>query len=361
MAWTESLANQVDALTGFASTDNDALKDWIASGASEIINMLSGNDLYLCAKEATWTTSNGLKWTNESKILDVFLNDGTIDQPCRKVSNRDTGRVTDAHDMDYATSSDPVYYIMPSSTAGSSSLQVIPNASSSSTGTVLYVQSSPSFSVTDKKIDNFPDRYEYIVILYAAIKVLQRMMSDKSSDLPVDISMPSVPLLPVGPIFDIGSLSISAAVPVYTGPVAVPDFAKVTTYIETDEDIELAQAKVQENNARMQEFDSKTRDALNKFNQEQNTYQNELKEKMEEAKNLQTKDATEYSAKMQLYANDVRVYTAEVDGKVKEFNAILQKHTTDYGWLQSQQKQLVDDYRRGIEGITGKPAAQQRR
>ena len=36
----ESFKNRVDALTGFAGTEDDALSDWLADGAKEIINIL---------------------------------------------------------------------------------------------------------------------------------------------------------------------------------------------------------------------------------------------------------------------------------------------------------------------------------
>ena len=56
---------------------------------------------------------------------------------------------------------------------------------------------------------------------------------------------------------------------------------------------------------------------------------------------------------MQKYGSELQSYTSEVNEKVQDFTTKLQKHTTDYGWLQSQHKQLVDDYNRGIQILTG--------
>ena len=39
----ESIKNQVDALTGFASTEDLALQDWCEAGALELINLFPLN------------------------------------------------------------------------------------------------------------------------------------------------------------------------------------------------------------------------------------------------------------------------------------------------------------------------------
>ena len=37
----ETFKNQVDALTGFAGTEDDALSDWLSAGAKELINIFN--------------------------------------------------------------------------------------------------------------------------------------------------------------------------------------------------------------------------------------------------------------------------------------------------------------------------------
>ena len=44
----ETFKNQVDALTGFAGTEDDALTDWLQAGTREIINILPPNLMEYC-------------------------------------------------------------------------------------------------------------------------------------------------------------------------------------------------------------------------------------------------------------------------------------------------------------------------
>jgi hypothetical protein len=68
--------------------------------------------------------------------------------------------------------------------------------------------------------------------------------------------------------FDNISLTIGTA-PTYTPPVMKEiDFTKITSLIETDEDIELAQSKLSEETQKVSEFQAKIQDSLNAFNKE---------------------------------------------------------------------------------------------
>ena len=43
----ETFKNQVDALTGFASTEDDALSDWLTSGARSVMGIVPPTTLLL--------------------------------------------------------------------------------------------------------------------------------------------------------------------------------------------------------------------------------------------------------------------------------------------------------------------------
>tara|TARA_R110000824_G_scaffold166526_1_gene343315 strand:+ start:6832 stop:10218 length:3387 start_codon:yes stop_codon:yes gene_type:complete len=72
-------------------------------------------------------------------------------------------------------------------------------------------------------------------------------------------------------------------------------------------------------NSQLKEYTSNIQNELNVFNKEQSSYQLVLQEKMEEAKNQQTKDASEYGAKIQKYSAEVQSYQAEVNKEVQEY------------------------------------------
>lgn len=139
---------QVEALTGLSIDGSSAptqteLTQFLTDGAKEIINYLPKHLLPLCSAEETFTsgTPNTL---NTGKILNVFRNDGDIKQPCRQIDSSYKGRVLDSDDMDYASLTDPVYYIE------NNTIDVIP-----SNGTVTYSEVQyPSIAYNDSVISS---------------------------------------------------------------------------------------------------------------------------------------------------------------------------------------------------------------
>ena len=187
----ETFKNQVDALTGFAGTEDDALSDWLTAGAKEIVNLLPDNLLYKC--EFTSTLSNSptslTSLHSYGKILSVARNDGVRSFACRYTSYTDSLEQDDPDNMfHYATKRDPIYYIF------QNDLFVRPIPTSSENALVRYVL-FPSVGYGDATINNFLDEAEYLVVLYAAIKALQRLMNAKRGSLPDDIS--SIALSPM--------------------------------------------------------------------------------------------------------------------------------------------------------------------
>ena len=75
---------QVVELVGVTySTDQAALDQFITEGANEVINAMPRSIMERVAEETTVT--DGTTTSEGHKILNVLRNDGTIDQPCRKV------------------------------------------------------------------------------------------------------------------------------------------------------------------------------------------------------------------------------------------------------------------------------------
>jgi len=157
------------------SSDTAAITSWLTDGAKEVINSMPPNLLALCATEQALTpravgSESTAATLNTGKVFNVRRSDGTIDQPCRLVSSRVKGRVSDPDDMDYATATDPVYYIE------SKYLNILPSASTA-VGKYSEVQ-YPAVTYDLDAIATFPDEAEYLVVLYAAMKASERIVSD---------------------------------------------------------------------------------------------------------------------------------------------------------------------------------------
>jgi len=174
---------QVEGLTSISIDGSSAptqteLTQFLTDGAKEIINVLPPNLVDLCSSSQSFTSGTA-DTLNTGKVLRVFRSDGDIKQPCRRVNAMQKGRFSDSEDMNYATVTDPVYYIE------NNSLDVLPVGGSVTYSEVQY----PSVAYGDSAISVFPDEAEYLVPLYASIKSLQNVLGDKSSNADITTAL----------------------------------------------------------------------------------------------------------------------------------------------------------------------------
>ena len=178
----ESFKDQVDALTGFGTTENDALSDWLTAGARSVLNSLPLNKLERIASNENFTNNIDVEG---KKILAVVRKDNNhaskIYTPCRKLPPSMMGRVNDTNYMEAASESDPAYIIQ------NDVLNTYPASNSSSDSRVVFVNSSITSAHGDTSISNFPDEAEYAVVLFAARQSLERKISDANTDEDIEL------------------------------------------------------------------------------------------------------------------------------------------------------------------------------
>ena len=436
---------QVEGLTSLSIDNSSApnlkeLNQFLTDGAKEVINLLPEGLLPLCTSSVSFT-SGSASTLNTGKVLHVLRSDGDISQPCRSIPAIYKGKYSDSDDMNYATVTDPVFYVenntidvlpaggsctysevqYPTVNYGDSSISATSLTSVTATAVdpTVFTKSSHGLSTGDivklsnftemteingmtgtvtkldantfevdgvsadpaettggnvVKLGGFPDEAEYLVPLYASIKSLQNAMGNKTSDLPSDISFPSIPVTPADPSFDTGAISVSSSAPTYTSPVfsaptlatvgdltlpvvpiaptlsaqsvtitgtaptyVGPSYSQIDTYIDTDEDVELAQAK-------LQEVSNQVQDSLNRFNDDNVEYQAKLQKDIQDAQLSDTNEAR----KLQKYSSEVQTYSVEVNSKIQEWvneewTQNFQKYQQDYsGKLQEHGSNLQD-------------------
>ena len=171
---------QVEGLTslsidGSSAPTQSELTQFLTDGAKEIINHLPKHLLPLCSAEQSFT-SGSADTLSTGKVLSVFRSDGDIKQPCRQIDSSYKGRVLDSDDMDYATVTDPVYYIE------NNAVDVLPGGGSATYSEVQY----PAVAYGDSAIGVFPDEAEYLVPLYASIKSLQNVLGNMNTVAAID-------------------------------------------------------------------------------------------------------------------------------------------------------------------------------
>ena len=164
---------QVVDLVG-AFSDETALDSFITEGANEVINAMPRSIQERVAEETAVTT--GTTTSEGHKVLYMLRSDSTIDQPCRRIPANKRGRAADSSDMEYATTSDPAYYVK------DGKFNILPSGAGLLVSIPTYSQTSPLDASGISTITNFPNEAEYLVTLYAAIKALQQNMSGKLGD-----------------------------------------------------------------------------------------------------------------------------------------------------------------------------------
>ena len=98
--------DSVDATGISGYTYAEALTQWLTDGAAEVINLLSQEYKDLMSSEVTFTAGSpdALNTTNISNVTLSGI-------PCRKISARLKGRYDNENDINYPTTTDPVYFI----------------------------------------------------------------------------------------------------------------------------------------------------------------------------------------------------------------------------------------------------------
>ena len=174
---------EIQALAGTATQTE--MDQWMADGAKEIIHVLPPK---LKAKCSTVSTLNNSATTldvdSKGDILHVTrlsANSGGYQLACREILPMYGGSATDSGNMmHYASATDPVYWI--DSSSGVSTLKVKPDPEATQVSLVHHI-TYPSVDASDvSTIANFPDEAEYLVVLYASIKVLHNKMNEMNSN-----------------------------------------------------------------------------------------------------------------------------------------------------------------------------------
>lgn len=174
-----------EALAGDLGLDTEMLDDWLIEGARYVISKQPPQLWRLFAKEdAAFAPTTGLT-VEGHKIVDVFRNDGTIDQSCRQIPENLRGRALDSDDINYATVTDPNWYV-DSSTTATPTLKIIP-VSVSNIAKVRRLNFPTIDASADSSINGFPDELEDLVVIFALIQIKLREMGLSRRDSQTEI------------------------------------------------------------------------------------------------------------------------------------------------------------------------------
>tara|TARA_B110000263_G_C15285724_1_gene500672 strand:+ start:57 stop:1733 length:1677 start_codon:yes stop_codon:yes gene_type:complete len=258
-------------------------------------------------------------------------------------------RAEDSDSIYKATTNSPVFY------RESGRIYVEP------TGGSVVVVSYPTINYNDSDVTGVPDDVKHLIIMGAAVKgrlfQLDNLRRSVDNEVAPNYSELSLSLLPIPSIGDlsvlesaptlaleaapvISNLSITATPPVapstpsfattlvnmgevtapsYDAPALVVSYANAVTQIETNEDVELANAELAKISTQLNEYKSTVENKLNIFNEQSSKYQAEIGIATQEAQMSQAKDFQEYSSKLEKYSGEVAVYQQLVNKEVSEY------------------------------------------
>jgi hypothetical protein len=329
-----------------------ALGEWLTASAKEVFELIPIDRLKLVSPEPAAVTTDGLALAGK-RIVGV---EGSDKYNAREIAVQNYRRVKDPNSLEYATVTDPVFY------SKGGKLYIL-EAGVNTTGEVHYIE-SPFVEYDLTTISNFPTEYEPLVVLGAAIRGKMRQMIDTRVTLPaaLDLSSITIPEKPSAPVFsvtDITTVTVATVAnpPTYNNSIASSQFTALATLIDTEEDIELAQAKIGEIQALVQ-------NELNQFNEEQVEYSALLQnavinaqaaaaEAQAEGSSVLQKEYQEYTSVLQKYSADLQQYTAEIGTKVQTFTNNIQIIMTEHGMMGQELQGLQGLYTQELQLLMG--------
>ena len=403
---------RIDDLTGFASTDDTALSDWLSAGARSVMNVLPVNKLERVASNENFTNNIDVEG---KKILAVVRKDDNhankIYTPCRKLPPAMMGRVSDTNYMEAASETDPAYIIQ------NDVLNTYPSSNASNDSRVVFINSSITVAHGDSVISNFPDEAEEAVVLYGARNALNRLMNGMNaiSALTVSVSAPSAPSLATvsysaatnadASASSVGAVTVATvadvdptgSVPTYSKPTQTFDIGQFETFLETNEDDELARIQLGRLNQELGEYQADIQNELNEFNKDNVRYQAEIQDQVtkhntalqraitqaqldaadaqreaqqatqvdlankaaDQALALQNAAQTMAAAVqnnddlLQKFNAELGKYQAQVSDEIQEYSANLQKDVAKYQWYEKQYAMIDARYKEQIQTLQG--------
>ena len=298
---------QIEDLVGTGAADTSSYTDWLTAGGKFIVDLLPESKLF--TSDIT-DTGNGVSISNYR-----FIRAHKLGYKARKIDPGLQTQAKDSTSIYKASLTDPVYYIE------NGSLFVLP---SGGTGIGMVY---PTINYSASSISNFPPEMYESVVLYACIRCLEKLITD-NQDIKAGGTAPTALSAP--------SFSYSNAAYTNTNITATVNLtsrlATLTTDLDTNEDIELAQAKINEIRTIIEQFNTESQIALNQaqFNAESTTdldLQNKLQTLQASIQQYQS-TVGRYSQELNKYQSDINARVQKIsvlDGQIKYFQAEFDK------------------------------------
>ena len=324
---------QVEQIIGITVTDTDALDDYLTASAREVSDILPEEVLL---HNSTLVESATTLPVAQTRVFAVSR-DGIS---CMEIPFGMSAQANDSDSLYKATDRVPMYYY------DNNYLTILPSPSVTEKAQLIGFE-YPEVAYDDTKIQFFPNNAVYAVITNASCSVLMNLMSVAREAIPSALNISDLSItvsFPLAPSLSAQSVSFSETAPSYLKPTQTFDVTQLESFLEDNEDSELAQIQVGRLQHELGEYQADIQNELNKFNQETAEYQALLQVAIQDAQLTSSDDAQ----KLQLYSTEVQDYQAQVGKVVQEYQSNLAKETQELGSniqrIQAQLQALGSQY-----------------
>jgi hypothetical protein len=378
-----TLQTQVRALAGTSTNELQWMNDGIRAVIDRVI-VLDPESTYLFTTELTPT--NNLAVTERQHLVSVARGS----KAATEISPDKRFAAAESTSLQKATNDYPQYYYL------NQNVYIVPSGAFS----VSVVDYTTLANLSGSTINNFPTSFIPLVVNYAAMKSLNEKMVGYTGVSGLVLSLPSVPPQPtlafsvtdglstidkaeitdvslpvyvsvadpVISVLDLSSFTTPTAIadpsfiytdsalagsfsnitlalgtaPTYTPPIMKEiNFTKITSLIEVDEDIELAQTKLSEEANKVSEFSAKIQDSLNVFNKENAIYQVAFQKGMQEFEAENSRKIQEMSLSTNI---DLQNKAKSLEKEMASYSSQLQKYGTEMQKQQADMNKEVQEW-----------------
>ena len=366
-----SFQDKVEDLAGVTVSDTAALSDFLTASARAVTDILP-KEAFIHNATIDETTADGEGYDAENKRVIYVARNGRVSN---EVPFGLAVQIASNGSLFKATERSPFHYYKGKTIVSK------PDPTSNHKGQIIAF-AYPTVAYDGTGIPSFPDNAEYAVTLGATCNFIMSLISAERVAIPstlgaltitsnaptaptapnftysdvsvsdiikpfvsvsdmasMTVSAPSYskPVLALGTTPTIGNLTIgstppttpalssnsvsfSTTAPIYTKPAQTYDIVQFETFLETNEDSELAQVQMNRLAQELSEYQANIQNELNAFNKLNTEYQAQLQKSIQNAQLASQDDAQA----LQKYSNEIQVYSTNINKEVQEYTQNLE-------------------------------------
>ena len=332
---------QIEGITQIDITDSSAptqteVSNFLTDAVKDLINKLIRINPQESYKFASQAIDNGTGVTVNGVVLSVVRENGNSDdvRPAAQIPSAIKYLATDKTSLYYRSAFNPCFY------TSNQKLFVLPKPTSSVTRGIISHVTYKDVLYSDSSIEDFPDEYEDLIMIYAAAMSCQAAANNIHNNMPVK------PTAPQPAIFDVDNVNLPP-LPVLTNPLDFnTSFNKVNQAINK-EDFDKASKEFDVISKELEIYSKNLELSIGEYNRELEVFKSTIEVETSNKDRDSQIIAGEYTAEVNKYQAEIGSYSAE-----------LQVKAAEYKWYMDEYMKLMTKYNESI-GLTMTKSAEE--